>query len=170
MRVLVALFVLLSTSAWAHTHHRHHHYHHAHRGGSGPAVDRHYSLGGYGLVTVQTAANPITVASDIADQMRSLIADLVARGYRGYVHCFDPHGHVPGSRHHSGHACDFAQLRRNVVPRSASIMYHAGDLIRAHGLRDGCSFRDCGHVDDGRSLGIAHHRHRGVWRRLARSH
>jgi hypothetical protein len=59
---------------------------------------------------------------------------------------------MPGSLHHSGEACDFAQLRRNVVAPGAGVMYHASDIIAAHGLRDGCSFHDCGHVDDGRML------------------
>jgi hypothetical protein len=32
-------------------------------------------------------------------------------------------------------------------------MYHASSIIAAHGLRDGCSFHDCGHVDSGRNSG-----------------
>jgi len=112
-----------------------------------PAI-RH--MGG-GVVTIQTAANPITVASDIAGPMRDLIADLVAHGFRGPITC-QASGHMPGSLHHTGEACDFAQLRRNVVAPGAAVMYHASDIIAAHGLRDGCSFNDCGHVDSGRML------------------
>jgi hypothetical protein len=107
--------------------------------------------GGGGVVTIETAANPITVASDIASPMRDLIGDLVAHGFRGHVTCLAS-GHMPGSLHHSGNACDFAQLRRNVVAPGAGVMYHASDIIAAHGLRDGCSFHDCGHVDSGGML------------------
>jgi hypothetical protein len=117
---------------------------------------------GGGLETVRTAAGPITVAADAAPRFVSLIGDLVRHGYRGWVHCFDAHGHMPHSLHHSGRACDFAQRGRN---RTTRIMYHAHAIIAAHGLRDGCSFRDCGHVDTGqptgrRALAYARHRHR----------
>jgi hypothetical protein len=113
------------------------------------AVERPRHHAGGGVVTVQTAAGPITVASGIADQMRALIADLVAHGYRGHVTCLAS-GHMPHSLHHTGEACDFAQLSRNRVAAGAGIMYHAHAIIAAHGLRDGCSFHDCGHVDSGR--------------------
>jgi hypothetical protein len=109
--------------------------------------ERHHAGGG--VVTVQTAANPITVSAGIASSMRALIADLVAHGYRGNVTC-QASGHMPHSLHHTGEACDFAQLSRNRVAAGAGIMYHARSIIAAHGLRDGCSFHDCGHVDDGR--------------------
>jgi len=107
-----------------------------------------------GVVTIQTAANPITVSSSIASQMRDLIADLVAHGYRGHVTC-QAGGHMPHSLHHTGEACDFAQLSRNRVAAGAGIMYHASSIIASHGLRDGCSFRDCGHVDSGRMNFVA---------------
>jgi hypothetical protein len=104
---------------------------------------------GGGVVTIETAANPITVASGVAGRMRGLVADLVAHGFHGHITCLAS-GHMPGSLHHSGEACDFAQLSRNRVATGAGIMYHAHEIIAAHGLRDGCSFHDCGHVDDGR--------------------
>ena len=56
---------------------------------------------------------------------------------------------MPNSLHHTGHACDFAQTARN---RTVALMYHVSDIIAAHGLRDGCSFGDCGHVDTGTPL------------------
>lgn len=98
--------------------------------------------------------------------MRALISDLVAHGYRGHVTCLAS-GHMPHSLHHTGEACDFAQLRRNVVAPGAGIMYRARSIIVAHGLRDGCSFHDCGHVDSGRMnfraraqwIPVAHIRH-----------
>jgi len=126
---------------------------------------------GGGVVTIQTAANPITVSASIAGQMRSLIADLVAHGYHGHITC-QASGHMPHSLHHTGEACDFAQLSRNRVAAGAGIMYHASSIIASHGLRDGCSFHDCGHVDSGRNSfrsfraraqyvpgGVAHIRH-----------
>jgi|HubBroStandDraft_6_1064221.scaffolds.fasta_scaffold67187_2 hypothetical protein len=118
---------------------------------SRPAFERADRPAGGGTVTVETAANPITVAAGIAGPMRDLISDLVADGFRGHVTC-QASGHMPGSLHHTGEACDFAQLRRNVVAPGAGIMYHASSIITAHGLRDGCSFHDCGHVDTGRML------------------
>jgi hypothetical protein len=119
------------------------------------------------LVTVQTAAGiPITVSSEIAGRMQALIADLVSAGYRPrHIGCYAGHGHIPGSRHHSGNACDFDQTGWN---RTSGFMYHAGAIIARHGLRDGCTFRgrrDCGHVDDGISSG-RHYRHV----RYARTH
>ena len=104
------------------------------------------------LVTVRTAAGPITIASDVAHKFTALIDDLVAHGFHGRVHCFAAHGHVKHSLHHTGRACDFAQTGWN---RTVRPMYSSTALIQAHGLRDGCTFRhprkDCGHVDAGLS-------------------
>jgi hypothetical protein len=102
-----------------------------------------------GTVTVSTAAGPITVAADAADKFVSLTNDLVAHGFHGSVNCAAT-GHMPNSLHHTGHACDFAQTARN---RTVGVMYHVSDIIAAHGLRDGCSFGDCGHVDTGAPIG-----------------
>jgi len=113
----------------------------------------HHHMSGR-VVTIQTAANPITVSANIAGKMRALIDDLVAHGYRGHVTCLAS-GHMPRSLHHTGEACDFAQTSRNRVAAGAGIMYHASSIIAAHGLRDGCSFRDCGHFDSGRVNFIA---------------
>ena len=115
-----------------------------------------------GLVTVSTAAGiPITVASHLAHKFQGFIADLVARGYKprhigSYANCC----HVRGSRHYSGAAIDVDQYGWG---KTAKPMYHVADLAAKWGLRDGCSFRhsDCGHIDDGVSLGrrVARHRH-----------
>jgi hypothetical protein len=51
---------------------------------------------------------------------------------------------VKRSRHYSGNACDFDQTGWN---RTARVMYRVGDLAAKWGLRNGCSFGDCGHVD-----------------------
>lgn len=102
------------------------------------------------LVSVHTAAGPITVNAGHASQFIGAIADLVAAGFRGHVNCFARGGHVHHSLHYTGEACDFAQLGRNVVAPGARIMYHAHAILARWGLRDGCSFHDCGHADTGR--------------------
>jgi hypothetical protein len=99
------------------------------------------------LVTVPTAAGiDITVAPSSAAKFQGFIRDLVElRGYRPkHIGCFARGGHVTGSRHYSGNACDFDQTGWN---RTARVMYRIGDLAKKWGLRNGCSFRDCGHVD-----------------------
>jgi hypothetical protein len=123
---------------------------------SGAAFARHRhqvqdANGNPGMVTVQTAAGiPITVSSSFAPKVTAFIADLVASGYTPKsIRCYARGGHVHGSRHYSGNACDIDQHRRNGTARA---MYHATAMATAHGLRDGCSFRDCGHVDDGQPL------------------
>lgn len=104
-----------------------------------------------GLVTVSTAAGiKITVASHLAHKFQGFIADLVSSGYRPrYIHCFARGGHVQNSRHYSGAACDIDQRGWG---KTVGPMYRAGAMARRWGLRDGCSFRDCGHVDDGAPL------------------
>ena len=100
-------------------------------------------------ITVPTAAGiDITVAPSFAPKMQGLIADLVARGYHPRrINCFARGGHVAGSLHYRGEACDFDQHGFGLTPRP---MHHAGDLTRKWSLRDGCSFGDCGHIDSGR--------------------
>ena len=99
-----------------------------------------------GIETVQSALGPITVNSSFAPRIEGFIRDLRALGYHSSVHCYASHGHVRHSLHYSGQACDFGQSARNVAPR---IMYHVAHLARKWGLRDGCSFHDCGHIDAG---------------------
>jgi len=93
-----------------------------------------------------------------ASQFIGAIADLVAAGFRGHVNCFARGGHVRHSLHYTGEACDFAQLGRNVVAPGARIMYHAHAILARWGLRDGCSFHDCGHADTGRVFAATTHR------------
>jgi hypothetical protein len=104
------------------------------------------SGGPAGLVTVATAAGiPITIAGSMAARFQGFIADLVARGYRPrQIHCHANSGHVSRSNHYWGGACDFDQ---HGWGRTASAMYHVADLAGRWGLRDGCAFRDCGHID-----------------------
>jgi hypothetical protein len=99
-----------------------------------------------GLVTIQTAAGiPITVASSAASRFQGFITDLVARGYRPrHIGCHAGSGHVANSNHYWGGACDFDQTGWG---RTAGAMHSVADLAGKWGLRDGCSFRDCGHID-----------------------
>ena len=117
---------------------------------------------GHGLVTVVTAAGTdITVSVQMAPKMQAFIADLMEIGYKPVqIHCFARRGHVHGSRHYSGNACDFDQRGWG---KTAKMMYHVGVLAKLHGLRDGGSFRDWGHIDDGLPLSrpryARHNRH-----------
>ena len=151
------LFLVGLTSAQAHV--RHHHYrhfavlHHVHRSAA-RSIRSEVALTprGAGLVTVQTAAGiPITVAANLAEKFEGLISDMVADGYRPHsIGCFARGGHVRNSNHYHGGACDFDQTARNRAP---NFMYHVASLAAKWGLRDGCTFHDCGHIDDGMNVG-----------------
>ena len=99
------------------------------------------------MVTVQTAYGfNITVHPAYASKFLKFYALLKEHGYKVDPHinkCFARGGHVPGSNHYIGAACD-NQYGWNKAP---TYMYHVGDLIRQAGLYDGCSFGDCGHVE-----------------------
>ena len=106
---------------------------------------------GHGLVTVATAAGiDITLSEKMAPKMQAFIADLMEIGYKPkQIHCFARRGHVRGSRHYTGNACDFDQRGWG---KTANMMYHVSVLAKLHDLRDGGSFRDWGHIDDGLPL------------------
>lgn len=105
---------------------------------------------GRGLCRERSAAGPVVLNCVLAPRMLGFIRDVVARGFRGPVHCYARGGHVRRSLHYTGRACDFAQTGWN---RTVRVMYHVEDLTRKWGLRNGCDFRhprrDCGHVDAG---------------------
>jgi hypothetical protein len=174
---LCAFFAMAGTDAqasqrhhWRHYHqvvrfHHHeyrhiviHHGHYRHYA----RTPRHYGhfakAPSHGLVTVETAAGiPITVSPRVAPKMQAFIQALVARGYHPrHITCFASHGHVRGSLHYRGEACDFDQ---GGWGRTASTMYHVASLVAQFGLRDGCTFRDCGHIDSGPPV-TAHHFYR----------
>jgi hypothetical protein len=140
---------------------RHHHrYHHfarsSYRSRSAHVGHEH---AGFSLVTVPSAAGSITVNAAYASKFVGAIADLFAAGFRGPVHCYARGGHVRHSLHYTGEACDFAQLGRNRVASGAGIMYHAHAILSHWGLRDGCTFHDCGHADTGRTFATLTRRH-----------
>lgn len=114
------------------------------------------------MVTVQTAAGiPITIASHLSGKFQGFISDLVSSGYKPKnIHCHARGGHVRHSRHYAGAACDIDQRGWG---KTASTMYHVSHLTRKHGLRDGKSFGDAGHIDDGAVSSqsrVSHRRHR----------
>lgn len=131
---VVALATAAATPAQAR--HRHHRLHRP-----SPVVQS------FDLTKINTKAGAVTVARDAAAKFEGFIRDVVARGFQGPVHCYSATGHVRHSLHHSGRACDFAQRGWGKTVRP---MYHVADLAAKWGLRDGCGFRDCGHIDTGR--------------------
>ena len=153
--LVLVLLVLGVSPAFAKHHHpavagHHHRLRHAYLAhGEAPIPTRSAPAG---IVTVQTAAGiPITVASNLAQKFEGLISDMVAEGYRPRsIGCFARGGHVSNSNHYHGGACDFDQRARNRAP---SFMYHIASLAAKWGLRDGCTFHDCGHIDDGLNVG-----------------
>ena len=155
-------------------HHREHHAHHTarhHRRDRSSVLDANGN--GSGLVHVATAAGiNITVAASFAPKIEGFIRDVVAQGYHPrQIHCYASGGHVRGSLHYRGEACDFDQRGWG---KTARAMYHVAALAQQHGLRDGCTFRDCGHIDSGQALARypwprtlsarSHHRHRMAMR------
>ena len=110
----------------------------------------HHSVDANGnsmMVTVQTAYGfKITVHPAYASKFLKFYALLKEHGHKvdpRINKCFSRGGHVPGSNHYIGAACD-NQTGWNKAP---AYMYHVGDLIRQAGLYDGCRFGDCGHVE-----------------------
>jgi len=161
MRLLLTAAIVMLFAIPANAGHRHRH--------STQGATHEASLGGSGggLVTISTAAGPIRVAAHLASRFQALIADFVAHGYNPRsVHCHANGGHVPNSRHYAGAACDFDQRGWGLT---TGFMYRARSIIAKHGFRDGCSFNDCGHVDDGGSVRYAARKHRGERVRVVKS-
>ena len=100
------------------------------------------------MVTVQTAYGfNITVHPAYASKFQKFFALLKERGYKvpaNITKCWAPHGtHVAGSNHYIGAACDI-QTGWN---RGPEFVYHMNDIVIQAGLYNGCTFRDCGHVE-----------------------
>ena len=111
------------------------------------AVDKMFDL------TKQLMAIPSVTGSE--PEVGDFLAEqLAARGYRPrYINCHANSGHVRRSNHYWGDAGDFDQSRRG----RTTAMRHVSELARKWGLRDGCTFKDCGHIDADRD-GSQHHR------------
>ena len=100
------------------------------------------------MVKVQTAYGfNITVHPAYASKFQKFFALLKERGYKvpaSITRCWSPRGtRVAGSNHYIGAACDI-QTGWN---RGPAFVYRMSDIIKQAGLYDGCSFRDCGHVE-----------------------
>ena len=100
------------------------------------------------MVKVQTAYGfNITVHPAYASKFLRLFVLLKDRGYKvpaSITKCWTPRGtRVAGSNHYIGAACDI-QTGWN---RGPAFVYHMSDIIKKAGLYDGCSFRDCGHIE-----------------------
>lgn len=101
----------------------------------------------WNMVRVKTVQGfYLTVHPAYAHKFLKLFAILEENGVKipkGMVGCWAGRGHVSGSNHYLGAACDIQTgWNRTIAP-----MYHAGKWIRQAGLYDGCSFGDCGHVE-----------------------
>ena len=104
--------------------------------------------GNNAMVTVQTAYGfNITIHPAYASKFLRLFVLLKDRGYKvpaNITKCWTPRGtRVAGSNHYIGAACDI-QTGWN---RGPTFVYHMRDIIKQAGLYDGCSFRDCGHIE-----------------------
>ena len=155
-----------------HSGHRHHFAHHwghgsssharmAHRRGRGKGARLAYRQrsprvlrGRGGLVTVLTAAGPITVASHLAGRFQALIADLVPLVISRVTSVASRQRDM--SRTHgtmwAPHVISISTDGARRFPSCTVPM----QLSRAMDSRDGCSFADCGHVDDGQFVHYAH--------------
>jgi hypothetical protein len=161
--VLIAILLGFSTPAFAkHRHHGHHHRHHhlianRDRGSHERGIYRCA-----GCVIRDTLAGVVAVSRENAERFVGVINELVQAGFTGPIHCAASGGHVRNSKHYSGNACDFAQTGWG---KTVGLMYTktASAIIASHGLTNGCSFKDCGHVGtDGDGHG---HRYAAVHRR-----
>jgi hypothetical protein len=101
----------------------------------------------WNMVKVRTVQGfYLTVHPAYAHKFLKLFALLQEKGInvpRDMVGCYSRSGHVGGSNHYIGAACDIQSSWNKTIP----FMYHARDIIRQAGLYDGCSFGDCGHVE-----------------------
>lgn len=105
------------------------------------------------------------VSSQYASRFQAFFCDLTSMGHKFRDVTCQAWGHMPGSKHHDGRACDVDQLSRSVT--QAKVMYHVSALAQKHGLIDGCTWgnRDCGHIEapgpnnGRRHYASRHHRH-----------
>lgn len=108
------------------------------------------------LAVIKTA-NGLTakVAASAREKFQGFIDKVESLGNRiSAIGCYVPRGHMPGSKHYRGLACDFAQVKRNVT--KDKFMYSVADVAKDFGLTDGCTWGwtggrydgpDCGHIE-----------------------
>lgn len=112
-------------------------------GRRGAVRPSHGEMAHGGYVTVPTAAGiDIKVSADFAPKAQAAIAAAVAEGMRfRRINCFDlRRTHKALSNHKTGDACDTYPS----IPAR---------IVRAAGLRSGCDFADCPHIDNARNVG-----------------
>lgn len=150
----LAASILLTFGAIARAHTRHHTKHHyKHHYSKTYSAKRHaykekIDANGNPALAIVRTTNGLTskVVASARDKFQGFIDAIEAAGYRiRDFGCYSS-GHMPGSKHHWGGACDFDQKRRNVT---AKFMYHVTTIAHQFGLVDGCEwhYRDCGHIE-----------------------
>lgn len=146
--VLAAMLALIVLPTTAHAK-RHSHRHSSHIR-TRSVVDAN---GNYATVTTALGLKATVIAS-AREAFQGFINDVEAGGsFIRDLGCKSS-GHMPGSKHHWGGACDFEQARRNVTSK---VMYAVTDIARKWGLVDGCTWQkqrgerytgpDCGHIE-----------------------
>ena len=106
----------------------------------------------------------VRVASEYASKFQGFFCALKAAGYKvpsGSTAC-QAFGHMTGSKHDWGGACDVGQRARNIA---VGFMYHITAIAHRFGLTDGCSWgnRDCGHVEVAGSNAGARSKHYALY-------
>lgn len=130
------------------------------------ARQRHVDANG-NLVEVKTAAGlTARVAASVREKFQGFIdaieidhiepeTGVFTKGNRiKAIGCYARGGHMPGSKHYRGLACDIDQESRNVT---SGFMYRVAAIAAKFGLTDGCTWArvrgerytgpDCGHVE-----------------------
>lgn len=116
-----------------------------------------------GLTTIDGCANlRLRVASEAAHKFQAFFCALKREGHhiiKAGTAC-QAYGHMKGSKHDWGGACDIMQRARSKTVR---FMYHVTKLAKSLDLVDGCTWhhRDCGHIEVPGSNRIARARHYG---------
>ena len=104
---------------------------------------------GFNLIVAHTKLGHVYKVNQAhAKQFIGFVNDLENHyGSIRHIGCYARWGHVHLSQHHVGNACDIEQSGWGRTSYRA--MYRIAGLAHKWGLRDGCSFGDCGHVDAG---------------------
>jgi len=141
--IAVALTAFFMSPAEAKHRHKHKHHHYAHTK-IHRTVDKSPP---WNMVKVRTVQGLyLTVHPAYAHKFLKffeLLAQNNIKVPKDMVGCYSRAGHVPGSNHYIGAACDIQTGWNRTIPA----MYHASKWIRQAGLYDGCSFGDCGHIE-----------------------
>ena len=99
-----------------------------------------------GLVPVHVQGHTSLVTASAHHAFQGFLNDVSRLGKIQSLGCYSSGGHMPGSKHHWGGACDINQVARSVT---SGFMRHVTAIAHRHGLTDGCTWRhpDCGHIE-----------------------